>query len=88
MKEFQKYPFSVEIKNTELISKKNQDKEVTVEKKYLVYFDVRFRMSAHIKANSVNEAIEKIYDIDERDLIKFDERDAPEITTGNVFEAA
>jgi len=52
---------------------------------HLIYFDVRFRMSANIHAISLESALDKIYDYSERELLNFDERDAPEITIHNVF---
>jgi hypothetical protein len=52
---------------------------------HLIYFDVRFRMSAKIHADSLELAVDKIYDTPERDLLNFNERDAPEITISNVF---
>ena len=52
---------------------------------HLIYFDVRFRMSANIHAVSLESALEKIYDYSERELLNFDERDAPELTIHNVF---
>ena len=52
---------------------------------HLIYFDVRFRMSANIHADSLELAVDKIYDTPERELLNFSERDAPEITISNVF---
>ena len=52
---------------------------------HLIYFDVRFRMSANIHADSLELAVEKIYTTPERELLNFSERDAPEITISNVF---
>lgn len=55
------------------------------ENKYLIYFDVRFRLAATVSANSFELAVDKIYDIPERELLNFSERDAPEIDICNVF---
>ena len=52
---------------------------------HLIFFDVRFRMSANIHADSLESAIDKIHGYSERELLNFDERDAPEITICNVF---
>ena len=52
---------------------------------HLIYFDVRFRMSANIHADSLESALDKIHDYSERELLNFDERDAPEISICNVF---
>jgi len=52
---------------------------------HLIYFDVLFRMSVNIYADSLESAIDKIHDYSERELLNFDERDAPEITICNVF---
>ncbi len=52
---------------------------------HLIYFDIRFRMSANIHADSLESALDKIHDYSERELLNFDERDAPEITICNVF---
>jgi hypothetical protein len=54
-------------------------------KEYLVYFDVCFRMAATVNANSIELAVDKIHDYSERELLNFDERDAPEITIYNIF---
>jgi hypothetical protein len=68
------------------LNKFTDDENDTVAfKEYLVYFDVRFRMAATVNADTLELAVEKIYDIPERELLNFSERDAPEIDICNVF---
>jgi hypothetical protein len=42
-------------------------------------------MAATVNANSIELAVDKIHDYSERELLNFDERDAPEITINNIF---